>query len=180
MDLWNYSSVFYCSTRFKNKMIDPFTAAVNTAIKLVKTTVKTCQNLESLGPCLGQFFGAKAEAIKVVKAGGFKGSAMGQALELELAIEQARAFEEEVKMLFFSSNKMDVWQKIVARTASITSAQIQAERREREAAKRRKDEVDEIIQIVLLLVITVGLLGTVGYFAYDAIQQCQGKCGFQR
>ena len=163
-------------------MIDPFTAlaAVNTAIKLIKTTVKTVQNLESLGPCLGQFFGAKAEAIKVVKAGGFKGSAMGQALELELAIEQARAFEEEVKMLFFQSNKMDVWQKIVARTASITSAQIQAERRDREAAKRRKDEIDEIIQIILLLIVTAALLGTVGWFVWEAVRQCVPNCGYNR
>jgi len=163
-------------------MIDPFTAlaAVNTAIKLVKTTVKTVQNLESLGPCLGQFFSAKSEAIKVVKAGGFKGSAMGQALELELAIEQARAFEEEVKMLFFQSNKMDVWQKIVARTASITSAQIQAERREREAAKRNKAEMDEVIEIVLFSIITIALIGTVGYFVYEAIAQCQGRCSFQK
>jgi hypothetical protein len=163
-------------------MLDPFTAlaAVNTAIKLVKTTVKTVQNLESLGPCLGQFFGAKAEAIKVVKAGGFKGSAMGQALELELAIEQARAFEEEVKMLFFQSNKMDVWQKIVARTASITSAQIQAERREREEAKRKKAEIDEVIEIVLFSVITLALVGTIAYFVYEAVVQCQGRCGFQK
>ena len=163
-------------------MLDPFTAlaAVNTAIKLVKTTVKTVQNLESLGPCLAQFFGAKAEAIKVVKQGGFKGSAMGQALELELAIEQARAFEEEVKMLFFTSNKMDVWQKIVARTAKISSAQIQEERREREAAKRKKAELDEVIEIVLFSVITVALIGTVGYFVYEAIAQCQGRCSFQK
>ena len=163
-------------------MIDPFTAlaAVNTAIKLVKTTVKTVQNLESLGPCLGQFFSAKSEAIKVVKAGGFKGSAMGQALELEMAIESARAFEEEVKMLFFTSNKMDVWQKIVARTATITSAQIQSERREREAAKRKKAEIDEVIQIVLFSIITIGLLVTIGYFIYEAVAQCQGQCAFQK
>ena len=160
-------------------MLDPFTAlaAVNTAIKLVKTTVKTVQNLESLGPCLGQFFGAKAEAIKVVKAGGFKGSAMGQALELEMAIESARAFEEEVKMLFFQSNKMDVWQKIVARASTITSAQIQAERREREAKKRKADEIEEIYTIALILLVTLGLLGTVGWFIYEIVTRCTGNCG---
>ena len=162
--------------------MDPFTAlaAVNTAIKLVKTTVKTVQNLESLGPCLGQFFSAKSEAIKVVKAGGFKGSALAQALELELAIESARAFEEEVKMLFFTSNKMDVWQKIVARTATITSAQIQSERREREAAKRKKAEIDEVITLVLVLLLVAILLGGIGWATYNAVQQCQGKCGFQK
>lgn len=82
-------------------MIDPFTAlaAIQTAVKLVKTAAKTVQDVESLGPVLSKFFTAKADGIKVLqqsKTKGFKGSAMGQAIELELAIEQARAFEEEV------------------------------------------------------------------------------------
>ncbi len=163
-------------------MIDPFTAlaAVNTAIKLVKATVKTCQNLESLGPCLGKFFSAKAEAIKVVKAGGFKGSAMGQALELEMAIESARAFEEEVKMLFFQSNKMDVWAKIVARAKQMTSEQIQTDKRDREAAKRRKDDSEDLFTILLILVVTIGVLATVGWFVWEAVRQCQGSCGYNR
>jgi len=163
-------------------VIDPFSAlaAVNTAIKLVKTTVKTVQNLESLGPCLSQFFGAKAEAIKIVKQGGFKGSAMGQALELELAIEQARVFEEEVKMLFFQSNKMDVWQKIVARTAQITSDQIQADKRVREAKKRREAEIEELFTIILILSVTAVVLGTVGWFVWEAMRQCNGSCGYNR
>jgi len=160
-------------------VLDPFTAlaAVNTAIKLVKTTVKTVQNLESLGPCLGQFFGAKAEAIKVVKAGGFKGSAMGQALELEMAIESARAFEEEVKMLFFQSNKMDVWQKIIARAANINKEAAHEARREREAKKRKADEIEEIYTIALILLVTLGLLGTVGWFIYEIVTRCTGNCG---
>ena len=155
--------------------MDPFTAlaAVNTAIKLVKTTVKTCQNLESLGPCLGQFFGAKAEAVKVIKQGGFKGSAMGQALELELAIESSRAFEEEVKMLFFASNKMDIWQKIVARSIQISGDQIKSERRDRLLAKQRKAEIYEVLAIIVLLVITLGMLSPIAYFIWDA---CTPNC----
>ncbi len=154
--------------------MDPFTAlaAVNTAIKLVKTTVKTCQNIESLGPCLGQFFGAKAEAVKVIKQGGFKGSAMGQALELELAIESARAFEEEVKMLFFASNKMDIWQKIVARSIQISGDQIKSERRERWVAKQRKAEIGELLLIIVLLVITLGMLSPIAYFIWQACDKC--------
>ena len=155
-------------------------AAVNTAIKVVKTTVSTVQNIESLGPCLGQFFGAKAQAIEVIKTGGFKGSARQQAIELELAIEQARLFEEEVKMLFFQSNKMDVWMKIVARTKQINIDQIQSEKRERVAAKRRKEDFDEAVSIGLVVLLTVVLLGTLGYFVYEALQLCQGKCAFQK
>ena len=163
-------------------MIDPFTAlaAVNTAIKLVKTTVSTVQNLESLGPCLGQFFSAKAEASEVVKKGGFKGSALSKAIELELLLEESKQFEESIKMLFFSSNKMDVWMKIVARTKQINSDQIKSERREREAAKRQKEEMDELINIVLVIILTIVLLGSLSYFVYEALQNCQGRCSFQK
>ena len=163
-------------------MIDPFTAlaAVNTAIKLVKTTVKTCQNLESLGPCLSQFFGAKEQAIAVVKAGGFKGSALGKAIELELLLESAKQYEESIKMLFFQSNKMDVWQKIVSRAAKMTSDQIQSDRREREAAARKKKEMDEVIEIVLLGLVFFALIGGIAYLSFEVLAQCAGKCSFQK
>ena len=166
-------------------MIDPFTAlaAIQTAVKLVKAAAQTAKDVESLGPVLGKFFSAKADAITVVqqsKAGGFKGSAMGQAIELELAIEQARAFEEEVKMLFFQSNKMDVWAKIIARAASINKEAAHDARRAKEAKARRDKEVDEIITIVLMLLVVSVVLGATGWFVYEAMQQCSGKCGFQK
>jgi hypothetical protein len=163
-------------------MLDPFTAlaAVNTAIKLVKATVSTVKNLESLGPCLGQFFGAKEEAIKVIKAGGFEGSARQQAMELEMAIESARSFEEEVKMLFFTSNKMEIWFKIVARTEQITRDQIQADKRKREAKKRRAAEIDELLTIILILFVTAVVLGTVGWFVWEAMRQCTPNCAINR
>lgn len=166
-------------------MIDPFTAlaAIQTAVKLVKTAAKTVQDVESLGPVLGKFFSAKSDAVKVIaqsKGKGFKGSAMGKAIELELAIEQARAFEEEIKMLFFQSNKMDVWQKIVARANSIDKEAAHDARREREAAARHKKEVEETIELALLILVFFVLLGTIWYLVYEVLQQCNGKCGFQR
>jgi hypothetical protein len=167
----------------REEMIDPFTAlaAISTAVKLVKTAAKTVQDVESLGPVLGQFFSAKADAVKVVaesKTKGFKGSAMGKAIELELAIEQARAFEEEVKMLFFQSNKMDVWAKIVARAASMDKEAAHDARREREAAARRKKEMDDFIEIVLLGTVFFALIGVIAYFSFEIIDQCAGKCSF--
>lgn len=166
-------------------MIDPFTAlaAIQTAVKLVKAAAQTVQSVESLGPVLGKFFSAKADAITVIqqsKSGKFSGSAMGQAIELELAIEQARAFEEEVKMLFFQSNKMDVWAKIIARAASINKEAAHDARRAREAKARKDKEMDEIITILLMLLVVVTVLGATGWFVYEAMQQCSGKCGFQK
>ena len=164
-------------------MIDPFTAlaAIQTAVKLVKTAAKTVQDVESLGPVLGKFFSAKADAVKVVsqsKQGKFSGSSMGKAVELELAIEQARAFEEEVKMLFFQSNKMDVWQKIVARAASIDKEAAHNARREREAAAKRKKELDDFIEFILMALVLAIMVGTIGYFSYEILQQCAGNCSF--
>jgi hypothetical protein len=165
----------------EKEVIDPFTAlaAIQTAVKLVKSAAQTVKDVESLGPVLGKFFSAKSDAIKVVqqsKTGGFKGSAMGKAIELELAIESARAFEEEIKMLFFQSNKMDVWAKILARAASIDKEAAHDARRQREAAARHKKEMDEIITLVLMFVVLALVCGGVGWIIYKAVQECGGKC----
>ena len=166
-------------------MIDPFTAlaGIQTAVKLVKAAANTAKDLESLGPVLGQLFSAKSAATTVVnqsKQGAFKGSAMGQAIELELALESARQLEESIKMLFFSSNKMDVWARIVARAASIDKEAAHDARRAREAKARKDKEMDELITIILMLLVVTMVLGATGWFVYEAMQQCNGKCGFQK
>jgi hypothetical protein len=164
------------------EMIDPVSCllAVSSAVKLLKTAVQTTKDLESLGGVLGQFFTAKSQAIQVVqqsKTKGFKGSAMAQAIELELKLEEMRNYEEQIKMLFFSSNKMDVWAKIVARAASIDKEAAHDARREREAAERHKKEVDEVITLVLMLLVLGALLAGVGWLIYEVMQQqCGGKC----
>lgn len=165
-------------------MIDPITAlaAVNTAVNLVKKTVATVQNIESLGPVLGKYFDAKSQAVEVVekaKSGQFKGSALGKALELEMALEQAREFEEQIKMLFFQSNKMDVWMKIKAREAEMNRAQLHAQRRAREAQARKKKESEEATTIVLLLLVVAVVLGTVGWFVFETMDHC-GRVGCGR
>jgi hypothetical protein len=157
-------------------MIDPITAlaAVSSAVNLVKKAVKTVQDVQSLGPVLGQYFDAKAQAIEVVekaKGGEFKGSSLGKALELELALEQAREFEEQVKMLFFQSNKMDVWMRITARAKQMEADAAKAERRRKEAKKRRQDEIDELILIIVALLATVTVLGLTFYFVMEALQR---------
>jgi hypothetical protein len=135
-------------------MIDPITAlaAISSAVQLVKKVSKTIDDVTSLGPVLGKYFEAKEQAIEVVKRsqkGEFKGSALGKALELEMALEQARQFEEEVKMLFFQSNKMDIWMRITARAKRMEIDAAHDARRKKEAlmAKQAKDE--EILWIAL-------------------------------
>lgn len=166
-------------------MIDPFTAlaAIQTAVKLVKTAAQTVKDVESLGPVLGKFFSAKSDAITVIsqsKQGKFSGSAMGKAIELELAIESARVFEEEIKMLFFQSNKMDVWAKIVARAASMNKEAAHQARREREAKAKRDKEIDDLIVMILLIITVVVVLGATGWFVLEALEKCNGNCAINK
>jgi hypothetical protein len=157
-------------------MLDPVSCllAVSSAVKLLKTAVQTTKDLESLGGVLGQFFTAKSQAIQVVqqsKTKGFKGSALGQAIELELKLEEMRSYEEQIKMMFFSSNKMDVWQRIVARAASIDKEAAHDARRERETAAKRKKEVDEAIELTLMALVFFSLLGAILYFTLGILEQ---------
>jgi hypothetical protein len=156
--------------------MDPITAlaAVSSAVNLVKKAVKTVQDVQSLGPVLGQYFDAKAQAIEVVekaKTGGFKGSSLGKALELELALEQAREFEEQVKMLFFQSNKMDVWARITARAKQMEADAARAEGKRKAEAKRRQAEIDDMFLIGIALLTTLVVLGITFYFVVEALQR---------
>ncbi|CAB4133116.1 hypothetical protein UFOVP252_55 [uncultured Caudovirales phage] len=154
--------------------IDPFAAldAVQSAIKLIKKASQTANDIGSLAPMLGKYFDAKVDAIKVVsaaKGGGIKGSSMGKALELEMALESAREFEEQLKNLFFSSGKMDVWVAIKARAAKMEAEAAQEIKRAKEEAARKKKEQQEAIEMIAGVVgglILVGLIAWGGIYFY--------------
>lgn len=157
-------------------MIDPITAlaAVSSAVNLVKKAVATVQDVQSLGPVLGKYFDAKAQAIEVVekaKTGTFKGSALGKALELEMALEQAREFEEQVKMLFFQSNKMDVWMRITARAKQMEADAARAEGKRKAEAKRRQAEIDDLILATIAIVGGLLVVGITFFFVVEAMQR---------
>jgi len=158
-------------------LLDPDKAldAVNKAVSLVKKASKTAQNVESLAPLLGRYFDAKANAIATMekaKAGGFGGSSMGKALELEMAIESQRQFEEDLKGLFFSSNKMDVWQKIKARATMMEADAAKAAAAEKRAAAAKKKQEQEAIEIVLGVSAAVVLVGGLLWLAYELVSHC--------
>jgi hypothetical protein len=162
--------------------MDPLTAlaAVSAAVNLVKKTVKTVDDVRSLGPVLGKYFDAKADAVKVLenaKTGGFKGSNMGQAIELELAIESARAFEAQVKELFFPHH-IDVWEKIVARRAQMDADDKAQQRRATDAAiqarKKRKENMELWLAISLASIVFVLLM----WVGIEIVYYCREvKCG---
>jgi hypothetical protein len=160
-------------------LLDPDKAldAVNKAVALVKKASKTVDNVESLGPVLGKYFDAKANALAVVQKAKTNGSSMGKAIELEMALEAQRQFEEDLKNLFFSAGKMDIWQRIKAR-ATMMEAQAAkaaaAEKRAKQAKAQKDQEAFEILVGITLTVILVGaiLIGTYELIAYCKYNQC--------
>jgi len=163
-------------------MIDPISAlaAVSAAVNLVKKAVKTVDDVRSLGPVLGKYFDAKSDAVKVLeqsRKGELNTSNMGKAIELELAIENARQFEEQVKQLFFPNN-MDVWEKIVNRRAQMDADDKAQRRRAADAAiqlrKKRKEENELWIAVGLTLIVLVILM----WVGIEIILHCKAvNCG---
>ena len=148
-------------------MIDPITAlaAIQSAVKLVKKMSQTVDDVGSLGPVLGKYFDAKTNAVQAVKDAKDSGQAsnMGTAIQIEMALEQTKQFETELQMLFMTSGKIDVWNKIKARAGEMDKADKFAEQAAKDRAKKQKEEQEEFFIIGLVIVLVI-VLGTVGYY----------------
>ena len=161
-------------------MIDPETAlaGIQSAVKLIKQASKTVDDVASLGPLLGKYFNAKSEATKAVVSAKKGGSSMGTALQIEMALDQAATFEKELQMLFFQSNKMDVWQKIKARASAMDIEDAHNARKEKEAAERKKKADQEDLELGLMLGGLVLIIVMCGYGIYEILDHCAtNRCG---
>jgi hypothetical protein len=153
-------------------MIDPFEAldAVNSAVNLIKKAANTAENVESLGPFLGRYFDAKANALQVVvesKNGTFKGSALGKAMEIEMALAKHRQFEDDLKNKLFYPNHMELWNNIKARAAAMEVEFAKAAKRQKEAEIKRKKNMQQTVEIVLASLAAGLLLVMVGFGIYQ-------------
>ena len=162
-------------------MIDPITAlaGIQSAVKLIKQASKTVDDVASLAPVLGKYFDAKSTASKAaVEAKKKGGSSMGTALQIEMALDQAVAFEKELQLLFFQANKVDVWNKIKARAQAMDVEDAHNARREKEAAERKKKEDQEDLELGLLLSGLVLALLLSAYGIFEVLDHCaNNRCG---
>lgn len=162
--------------------IDPISAlnGLQNAISMVKKASKVANDLGGLAPMLGKMFDAKSQATKAMlqAKADKKGSNMGAALQIEMALEQARAFEEELKMLFMQTGKVDVWNKIKARQAEMDLAdakELSALRKAEKEAKAKEQEMQEWAMIIggvffILFLLFVGV--------NEVMDMCKGaRCG---
>jgi hypothetical protein len=163
-------------------MIDPMTAlaGIQSAISMVKKASKVANDLGSLAPMIGKMFDAKSTATKaLIEAKKGKGSNMGTALQIEMALEQARAFEEELKMLFMTTGKIDVWNKIKERQAQMDIDDARELRSLERAEKKAKEEEQEQLEMAIIIGGIAFVLLLVGIGINELMDFCQTthRCG---
>ena len=163
-------------------MIDPLTAlaGIQNAISMVKKASKVANDLGSLAPMIGKMFDAKSTATKaLIDAKKNKGSNMGTALQIEMALEQARAFEEELKMLFMTTGKIDVWNKIKARQDQMDIDDARELRALEKAEKKAKQKEDEMNELAIIIGGVAFVLFLVAIGIYELMEFCETtkRCG---
>jgi len=163
-------------------MIDPLTAlaGIQSAISMVKKASAVASDLGSLAPMIGKLFDAKSTATKaLIETKKSKGSNMGTALQIEMALEQARAFEEELKMLFMTTGKIDVWNKIKARQDQMDIDDARELRALERAEKKAKEKEAEMNELAIIIGGCAFVLFLVGIGIYELMEFCETtrRCG---
>jgi hypothetical protein len=164
------------------KMIDPITAlaGLQSAISVVKKASKVANDLAGLAPSIAKMFDAKSTATKAMveaKRSGNK-SNLGTALQIEMALDEAKRFEAELMLLFQATGRADVWQKIKQRQQQMDIEDAHLARQAKAEEKKRKEEEAEYMAWAVATVVIVMFLGAVGWGIAEIQDLCaRSRCG---
>lgn len=151
-------------------------AAVQKAVSVIKQAQKTVNDVGSLAPMLGQYFGAKKEATQALEQAKKEGgSSLAKAVEIEVQLMQQREWEEGLKMVFFQTGRADVWQAIQKRVAEGEEAEREARRRANDAAKQRAKKMAAMINMAIGVGLVVLLVPPLIYLLIHGIMFAKGK-----
>ena len=163
-------------------MIDPITAlaGLQTAISVVKKASKVANDLAGLAPSIAKMFDAKSVATKAMveaKRSGNK-SNLGTALQIEMALDEAKRFEAELMMLFQATGRADVWQKIKERQQQMDIEDAHLARQAKADEKKRKEAEAEQLEWAVAIVVIVMLIGAIGWGIGEITDLCaKTRCG---
>jgi len=163
-------------------MIDPLIAleGLQQAIGLVKKASKVANDLAGLTPMIAKMFDAKSVATRAMveaKRSGNK-SNLGTALQIEMALDEAKRFEAELMLLFQATGRADVWQKIKERQQQMDVEDAHLARQAKADEKKRKEQEQEQLAWAFGIVAIVMLLGAVGWGIAEIQDFCaKSRCG---
>jgi lysophospholipase L1-like esterase len=162
--------------------MDPITvamtafAAVQKTVQVIKQAQKTVNDVSSLGPMLGQYFGAKQDTVKALEEAKKKGgSSMAQAIQIEMELLSQKKFEDELKMIFFQTGHADIWENIQKRVAEGEQAQREAQRRARDAAIQKSKKMAELVNMIIGVVLVVLLVPPLAWLVVQGIMFAKDK-----
>jgi Tfp pilus assembly protein PilW len=163
-------------------MIDPITAlaGLQSAISVVKKASKVANDLAGLATSIAKMFDAKSVATKAMveaKRSGNK-SNLGTALQIEMALDEAKRFEAELMMLFQATGRADVWQKIKERQQQMDIEDAHLARQAKADEKKRKEAEAEQLEWAVAIVVIVMLIGAIGWGINEVAELCaRSRCG---
>lgn len=162
--------------------MDPITiamtafATVQKTVQVIKQAQKTVNDVSSLGPMLGQYFGAKQETVKALEEAKKKGgSSLAQAIQIEMELLSQKQFEDQLKMIFFQTGHADVWNNIQKRVQEGEQAQREAQRRARDAAIKKAKKMAEMVNIAIGIGLVVLLVPPLIWLVIQGIMFAKDK-----
>lgn len=163
-------------------MMDPITvaltafAAVQKTVQVIKQAQKTVNDVSSLGPMLGQYFGAKQQTVKALEEAKKKGgSSLSQAIQIEMELLSQKKFEDELKMIFFQTGHADVWDNIMKRVQAGEEAEREARRRANDAARVKARKMAELVNLIIGIGLVVLLVPPLVWLVIQGIMFAKDK-----
>lgn len=162
--------------------MDPITiamtafATVQKTVQVIKQAQKTVNDVSSLGPMLGQYFGAKQETVKALEQAKKEGgSSLSQAIQIEMELLSQKQFEDQLKMIFFQTGHADIWENIQKRVQEGEQAQREAQRRARDAAIKKAKKMAEMVNIAIGVGLVVLLVPPLIWLVIQGIMFAKDK-----
>jgi hypothetical protein len=95
-----------------------------------------------------------------------------------MALDEAKRFEEQLKMLFMQSGRIDVWNATKARQAEMDLADAKEMKALQLEDKKRKEEEQEQMAWAVAIVIIVMFIGAIGWGITEISEVCaRSRCG---
>lgn len=162
--------------------MDPITvaltafAAVQKTVQVIKQAQKTVNDVSSLGPMLGQYFGAKQQTVKALEEAKKQGgSSLSQAIQIEMELLSQKKFEDELKMIFFQTGHADVWDNIMKRVQAGEEAEREARRRANDAARVKARKMAELVNLLIGIGLVVLLVPPLIWLVIQGIMFAKDK-----
>ena len=98
---------------------------------------------------------------------------MGTAIQIEMALDQAKRFEDELQLLFMQAGKIDVWNKIKSRSQAMDVEAAHDARRTKEAEAKRKKKEQEQLEILFAVVFIIFVMAGLAIGLYELVEYCR-------